>query len=87
MDDHMHLELTTTVATIRVYDHADGYALRLPYAGIMTVTYLSNKLAYLSGACGSITREMYDEAFAMLKAQGVEEVMIERRGEMKKITL
>lgn len=79
----MFLEMSTEVASIRVYDEPDGYARRAPYTGMMNVTFLNSTSVYLHGARGVINRAIYDEAMTMLKALGVQEVTMERHGKMK----
>lgn len=82
-----HLHMATAVSTIRVYDAPGGYEARRPYAGIITVTHLTDRIVYVHGAVGRVTRETYQKALAMLREQGVTTVMFERRGRMKTIEL
>lgn len=83
----MYLEISPEVSSIRVYSEPDGYAKRLPYSCMMSVTYLNSKIVYLHGARGTVTRAVYDQAFALLKSLGIEEVQMERHGKMKSIYL
>jgi hypothetical protein len=81
--DTPHLTITPFISQIRIYDEPDGYEKRIPYKGIITVTYLNEKTAYLSGAVGEINRKVYNEIVKLLKAEGIEEVLFERRGSFK----
>jgi hypothetical protein len=81
------LVMTPHMEFIRVYDRPGGYEKRLPYLGMMAVTYLNDKEAYLHGAVGKITRPMHAQALDMLRARGVTTVQFERRGVMKTIDL
>jgi hypothetical protein len=83
----MYLEISPEVSSIRVYSEPDGYAKRLPYLGMMTITYLNSKIVYVHGARGIITRATYDQALALLKSLGIQEVKMERHGKMKSIYL
>lgn len=79
----IHVVLTPFVSQIRIYDEPDGYEKRIPYKGIMTVTFMTDKIVYISGAHGKFeTREAYEKIFEVLKANGVEELFYERRGKM-----
>ena len=82
-----HLHMTPEVSTIRVYDAPGGYEARRPYAGIITVTHLTDSVVYVHGAVGQVTRATYAQALAMLAQLGVTTVMYERRGRMKTIEL
>lgn len=82
-----HLHMTPEVSTIRVYDAPGGYEARRPYDGIITVTHLTDRVVYVHGAVGKITRATHAQALAMLAARGVTTVMYERRGRMKTIEL
>jgi len=82
-----HLHMTAEVSTIRVYDSPGGYEARRPYAGIITVTHLTDRIVYVHGAVGRVTRQTYLKALAMLREGGVTTVMFERRGQMKTIEL
>jgi len=82
-----HLHMATTVSTIRVYDSPGGYEARRPYAGIITVTHLTDRIVYVHGAVGRVTRQTYLKALAMLREGGVTTVMFERRGQMKTLEL
>jgi hypothetical protein len=79
--------MTTEVASIRVYKEADGYEKRLPYLGMLNVTFLNEATAYIWGARGVVTRQSYNAALKMLKDLGVSEVQFERRGKIKSITI
>jgi len=82
-----HLHMTPMVSTIRVYDAPGGYEERRKYLGIMTVSHLTDRVAWVHGAVGQITRATHAQAMAMLAARGVTTVMYERRGQMKTISL
>jgi hypothetical protein len=82
-----HLHMTPEVSTIRVYDAPGGYEERRPYLGIMTVSHLSDTVAYLHGAVGKIDRATHRAALAMLRERGVTTVQYERRGQMKTLEL
>jgi hypothetical protein len=45
-----HLVMTPHVEFIRVYDEPGGYEKRLPYRGMLTVTWLNDQVVYLHGA-------------------------------------
>lgn len=81
------LAITPEVSTIRAYDQPDGYAQRRPYLGIVTVTHLTDKVAYLHGAVGKIDRQTRAQALAMLRERGVTTLLLERHGRMKTIEL
>lgn len=83
----IYLTMKPLVSTIRVYDLPDGYDKRMPYLGMMTVTHLTDKTVYLSGAIGTIDRPTRTMALAMLREQGVTTLMLERHGRMKTIDL
>jgi hypothetical protein len=82
-----HLVMSPHVEFIRVYDQPDGYEKRLPYVGILGVTFLTNKIVYLHGAVGRVDRTAYAQATAMLRARGITTLMVERHGQMKTIEL
>lgn len=82
-----HLHMATAVSTIRVYDAPGGYEARRPYVGIITVTHLTDRIVYVHGAVGQVTRATHAQALAMLAQLGVATVMYERRGRMKTIEL
>lgn len=82
-----HLVMTPHVEFIRVYDQPGGYKKRLPYAGILAVTYLNDKVVYLHGAVGRVDRAVHAQAFELLRARGISTVMVERHGRMKTIEL
>jgi len=79
----IYLSIKPFVETLRVYDEPDGYEKRLPYKGILTITYINDTTIYVSGAVGEITRETWDEAIKLLKEKGVKTMMYERHGKMK----
>ncbi|WP_426195094.1 hypothetical protein [Massilia sp. DWR3-1-1] len=79
----VHLHLSPSVSQVRSYDEPDGYARRLPYRAIVTITHLTDKLAYLHSAVGALGREEFPALLAMLKERGVTTVMYERHGRMK----
>jgi hypothetical protein len=82
-----YLTITPEVSSIRAYDKPDGYASRLPYQGIVTVTHLTDKIVYLHGAIGKIDRATRAQGLAMLRERGVTTLMFERHGRMKSIDL
>jgi hypothetical protein len=82
-----HLVMSPHVEFIRVYDQPGGYEKRLPYVGILAVTFLTDKIAYLHGAVGRIDRAAHAQALAMLRARGITTLMVERHGRMKTIEL
>ena len=81
------MEMTAEVSAVRFYDCPDGYAKRLPYSVIVTVSHLTDKTVYLHGAVGTVTREKWTALLDMLREQGVTTVMLERHGRMKTLTL
>lgn len=83
----VHLTITPHVEFIRVYDQPDGYEKRLPYLGILAVTHLTDKVAYLHGAVGKIDRATYTLALGMLRERGIDTVWVERHGRLKTIEL
>lgn len=82
-----HLHMTPSVAEVRSYDEPNGYARRIPYRAVVTVTYLSDTHVYLHAAKGELARGDFGELLAMLKGKGVITVQLERHGRMKTITL
>jgi hypothetical protein len=82
-----HLHMAREVVTIRLYDEPGGYEARRPYRALMTVSFLSDRVAYLHGAVGEIDRAAHAAAMNMLRELGVTTVMYERRGRMKTIEL
>lgn len=76
----IYLSLTPHVSQIRVYDQPDGYEKRIPYIGIMTVTYLNDKTVYISGAVGKFDKAAYQQICDLLKSYGVEQLLYERHG-------
>ncbi len=83
----VHLTMTTFTSHIRAYDEPDGYARRRPYTAIVTVAKLSETVAYLCGAVGSLDREAWREIMRLLKAEGYESVQMERHGKLKTVVL
>lgn len=81
------MQMTTEVSVVRFYDHPDGYANRLPYSVIVTVSHLTDTIVYLHGAVGTVTREAWTALLDLLRTRGVTTVMLERRGTMKTIQL
>jgi hypothetical protein len=80
MTAEVHLVITPVVSQIRIYHVPNGYEERIPYEGIITVTHITDKMAYLSGAHGIIDRSIYRKIIELLKEQGIDEVFYERRG-------
>jgi hypothetical protein len=83
----MHLTMTPHIEFIRVYDQPSGYEKRLPYLGILAVTHLTDKIAYLHAAVGKIDRATYMLAVSMLRERGITTLMVERHGRLKTIEL
>ncbi|MDQ2822740.1 MAG: hypothetical protein M3Y65_20575 [Pseudomonadota bacterium] len=84
----IHLEMTPATSDIRAYlDQPNGYADRAPYRAKLTVMHLSDTLVYLQGAVGVVDRETWRAAFDLLRARGVTNVMVERRGRMRTIEI
>jgi hypothetical protein len=83
----IHLEMSTRTSEIRAYDQPGGYEQRLPYLAIVTVTHLTDRIVYLSGAKGMADRETWEALLDLLLKSGVTTVMLERRGRMKTIDL
>ena len=82
-----HLQITTEVSSVRVYDRPDGYANRLPYSAIVTVSHLNDTTVYLHGAVGVMDRQVWASLLDLLREQGVTTVMLERHGRMQSRTL
>jgi hypothetical protein len=82
-----HLHMTPEVSTIRVYSAPNGYEERRPYDGIITVSHLTDTIAYVHGAIGKVDRGTYTMALKLLQERGVKKIMYERRGEMKTLNL
>lgn len=76
----LYMSLSPHVSQVRFYDQPDGYEKRIPYIGIMTITYLNEKTVYISGAVGNFTRTDYQGLMDMLKSKGVTTLLYERRG-------
>ena len=83
----VHMEMTAEVSAVRFYDRPDGYANRLPYSVIVTVSHLTDTTVYLHGAVGTVTREKWTALLDLLRERGVTTVMLERHGKMKTIAL
>ena len=83
----VHLEITTEVSSVRAYDGPDGYAKRLPYTAIITISHLTDTTAYLHGAKGDASRAVWVALLDLLRARGIRTVMLERHGKMKTIEL
>lgn len=77
-----HLTLTPLVSQIRVYSQPNGYENRVPYECVVTVTHMTDKIAYLSAAFGKMDRKTHEGISALLKEQGVEQVLFERHGKI-----
>ena len=83
----IHLTMTPQTSAIRAYDQPGGYENRRPYLAIVTVTHLTDKIAYLHGAVGVVDRQTWAQALDLLRGRGVTTVMLERHGRMKTIEL
>ena len=83
----IHLEMSTRTSEIRAYDQPGGYEKRLPYLAIVTVTHLTDRIAYLHSAVGVVDRETWTKTLELLRESGVTTVMLERHGQMKTIEL
>ena len=83
----IHLEMSTRTSEIRAYDQPGGYAKRLPYLAIVTVTHLTDQVVYLHSAKGIADRETWEKMLSLLRESGVTTVMLERRGRMRTIEL
>jgi len=83
----IHMKMSTRTSEIRAYDQPGGYEKRLPYLAIVTVTHLTDRIVYLSGAKGLADRETWEKMLDLLRDCGVTTVMLERRGRMKTIQL
>lgn len=77
------LHMTPFISQVRLYDEPDGYARRIPYKAIVTVTHMSDRMVYLSGAIGELGPEAFPALLELLRSQGVTEVVSERHGRMK----
>lgn len=75
-----YLHFQPTSAQVRVYDVENGYDSRVPYIGIMNISFITEKAIYLSGAHGTITRQSYNEFISLMKSMGVQQVMYEHKG-------
>lgn len=69
------------VWTLRLYDEPGGYAQRLPYRAVATVTLMGRK-AWISGLHGKFDRAAWRAVEAWLRGQGVTSAAMERRGRM-----
>jgi len=83
----VHLAITTEVSSVRAYDRPDGYANRLPYSAIVTISHLTDTTVYLHGAIGEVSRPVWAALLDLLRERGVTTVMLERHGKMKTIAL
>jgi len=77
------LHMSRSVSQVRAYDEPNGYAQRIPYRAIVTVTHLTDTLAYLHAAVGVLKPDDFAALLAMLKEQGITTVQFERHGRMK----
>jgi hypothetical protein len=82
-----YLTMTPQTSVIRAYDQPGGYESRLPYQAIVTVTHLTDKLAYLHGAVGKVDRETWEKTLGLLREKGVETLTLERHGVIKTLDL
>ena len=80
----MHIHYSPIAGAFRIYldDTSDGYENRRPYDGIITVQFLADDTVYLSGAHGTINREVYTKLTEKLRELGVKRVLYERHGTM-----
>jgi hypothetical protein len=83
----IHLEMSKRTSEIRAYDQPGGYEKRAPYLAIVTVTHLTDEVAYLHSAKGIANRETWEKMLDLLRDGGVKTVMLERRGRMRTIEL
>lgn len=83
----IYLHITPQASNVRAYDVPDGYANRLPYLAIVTVSHLTDTIVYLHGAVGKVDRETWEGTLDLLRERGIKTVMLERHGRMKTITL
>ena len=76
------LHAEAIVWTLRLYDEPGGYALRLPYRAVATVSIMGDR-ALLSGLHGRFDRPAWRAIEAWLRGQGCTSVIIERRGRVR----
>jgi hypothetical protein len=76
----IHIQTATTIA--RWYDEANGFEQKLPYRAICSITHLTDKIVYIHGMHGKITKADMLELFIELSLMGIEQVTAERKGEM-----
>lgn len=80
-----HLHAEPIVWTLRLYDEPDGYVQRLPYRAVATASIMGDR-ALLAGLHGRFDRAGWREIEAWLRAQGVTQAAMERRGRMVTLT-
>ena len=67
------------VWTLRLYDEPDGYAQRLPYKAVATVSLMGDR-AWISGLHGHFGRTGWRAINDWLWSRGVRSAEMERRG-------
>ena len=77
----MHISIEPAVSVVRWYD-TGSFNNRSPYRAVCSVFYLSSRTAYIYAMHGRLTRKDMRELFAELAAQGVTEIMAERKGKI-----
>lgn len=71
---------------VRVYDDDKFYEKRDPYKGIAYVSVLTDKTCYVQGFLGKdLGKTVIKDLILLLKAEGFETILIERRGEVREL--
>lgn len=74
-----NLHAEPIVWTLRLYDEPDGYAQRLPYAAVCTVSIM-HRYATISALHGRFDRDTWRAIEEWLRSQGVTSAAMERHG-------
>ncbi len=88
---HVHAEPIVSVFgepilwTLRLYDEPDGYARRLPYAAVCTVSIM-HRYATISALHGRFGRDTWRAIEDWLRLQGATSAAMERNGRLVVLT-
>lgn len=75
----VHIMREAVVWQLRLYNEPDGYALRMPYFAVVTVSAIGGK-AKICGLHGTFDRAAWRAIEAWMRGQGMVSADMERRG-------
>jgi hypothetical protein len=78
----MSVKFIPTTGYLKIYQEGKSYENRDPFDAIITVQFLGDTVAYLSGAKGEVGIKGIAKGLKELQSMGIEKVLMERRGKV-----